>query len=340
MTSSKIKIGDVGMLSYRLPAVPVVSASFSQNQPPRRSYSTLDHSDQSSVALKWELASRTKVLANDPLGLLNPVSSTPASLAPAAQRASSFIHRPFANALSPQIESKTVVKDEDAPSILNLPMSITQLRARLNQTSISALTNAKHFSSIKSFALDRLSDLKTTVKSTTIPLTQSKSLYTVKNSNLIKERNLTRNNSNQKLRGSLSSLNSQQSSNSSTLNTHPFSALEYIGPPSDDSRVFQLDSSNSALQFAASLDNRITPSKIVEMSSCHRCTACHRFLYDEEIMSGWSPDDSELHTNCLHCGERTIPNLTIHIKVIQWWSVECYTCPDIAFRIPILISRS
>jgi len=53
---------------------------------------------------------------------------------------------------------------------------------------------------------------------------------------------------------------------------------------------------------------------VIEISSCNRCTACTQFLYDEEIMHGWSPDDSELHTICVHCGQKTIPNLTIRVK--------------------------
>lgn len=34
----------------------------------------------------------------------------------------------------------------------------------------------------------------------------------------------------------------------------------------------------------------------VEISSCCRCSNCHCLLYDEEIMAGWSADDSNLNT--------------------------------------------
>ena len=34
----------------------------------------------------------------------------------------------------------------------------------------------------------------------------------------------------------------------------------------------------------------------VEMSSCSRCTRCHRLIYDEEIMAGWTAEDSNLNT--------------------------------------------
>jgi hypothetical protein len=35
----------------------------------------------------------------------------------------------------------------------------------------------------------------------------------------------------------------------------------------------------------------------VEMSSCTRCFNCNSVLYDEEIMAGWSADDSNLNTS-------------------------------------------
>ena len=34
----------------------------------------------------------------------------------------------------------------------------------------------------------------------------------------------------------------------------------------------------------------------VEMCSLSRCSACQSLLYDEEIMAGWSADDSNLNT--------------------------------------------
>jgi hypothetical protein len=34
----------------------------------------------------------------------------------------------------------------------------------------------------------------------------------------------------------------------------------------------------------------------VEMCSSSRCKTCKSLLYDEEIMAGWTPDDSNLNT--------------------------------------------
>ncbi len=90
------------------------------------------------------------------------------------------------------------------------------------------------------------------------------------------------------------------------------SALDNIH---DDIKALRLDPSSVAIQINNHDENGSSPIRIIEISSCNRCSACNQFLYDEEIMNGWSPDDSELHTICVHCGVKTMPNLTIHIRV-------------------------
>ncbi|PVD19799.1 hypothetical protein C0Q70_20290 [Pomacea canaliculata] len=52
----------------------------------------------------------------------------------------------------------------------------------------------------------------------------------------------------------------------------------------------------------------------VEMSSCSRCGRCHRLVYDEEIMAGWSADDSNLNTSCPFCPAKFVPNLQVYVK--------------------------
>ncbi|XP_047738254.1 DENN domain-containing protein Crag isoform X2 [Hyalella azteca] len=51
----------------------------------------------------------------------------------------------------------------------------------------------------------------------------------------------------------------------------------------------------------------------VEMTSCSKCHNCHTLLYDEEIMAGWSADDSNLNTKCRYCDRDTVPVLTITV---------------------------
>ncbi|CAF1170719.1 unnamed protein product [Rotaria magnacalcarata] len=315
MTTSDVEIGDIGMLSYRLPVAPKSSQIHNPPTIARRSISCLDNQQDSTTSIKWELTSRTHVLSNDPLGLLNP---TPAVHTPQliVNRTCPIIEKPFANSLS-EIKSNVnyVLKEEEEGSSQSYIPSLTQLRARLNQSGLSALYSPKNLNTIKTFALDRFTDLKSSVKYTTIPLTQSKSLYAVKNQIINKERTLARNNSNSKLRGSMSSLISQQSSNSSSLNTNNINGLD-INNVHDDIKALRIDPSSVAIPINNNNneENSHFPIRIVEISSCNRCSGCHQFLYDEEIMNGWSPDDSELHTRCVHCGEKTIPKLSINIR--------------------------
>ena len=61
---------------------------------------------------------------------------------------------------------------------------------------------------------------------------------------------------------------------------------------------------------------------------------CGGVLFDEEIMAGWTPEDSNLNTECPWCKSRTVPSLSIQVNsfsdfpmmlVLYWY--------DISFRI-------
>ncbi|XP_032452494.1 DENN domain-containing protein Crag isoform X1 [Nasonia vitripennis] len=49
------------------------------------------------------------------------------------------------------------------------------------------------------------------------------------------------------------------------------------------------------------------------LSSASRCHNCSAILYDEEIMAGWQPEDSNLNTTCQFCDKATVPLLTVTI---------------------------
>ncbi|XP_078283560.1 C-myc promoter-binding protein isoform X4 [Rhinoraja longicauda] len=53
------------------------------------------------------------------------------------------------------------------------------------------------------------------------------------------------------------------------------------------------------------------------ISSCSRCQTCDSLVYDEEIMAGWSADDSNLNTKCPFCGNLFLPFLGIEIKDLR-----------------------
>jgi hypothetical protein len=52
----------------------------------------------------------------------------------------------------------------------------------------------------------------------------------------------------------------------------------------------------------------------VDMCSLSKCTSCGALLYDEEIMAGWSADDSNLNTTCQFCNTKLVPTLQIQVK--------------------------
>ncbi|XP_025161601.1 DENN domain-containing protein 4C isoform X4 [Harpegnathos saltator] len=49
------------------------------------------------------------------------------------------------------------------------------------------------------------------------------------------------------------------------------------------------------------------------LSSASKCHHCAAILYDEEIMAGWQPEDSNLNTVCQYCDKATVPLLTVTI---------------------------
>ncbi|KAK4881396.1 hypothetical protein RN001_004715 [Aquatica leii] len=52
----------------------------------------------------------------------------------------------------------------------------------------------------------------------------------------------------------------------------------------------------------------------ITLVSCSQCHNCSVLLYDEDIMSNWSAEDSNLNTLCYTCNKPTVPLLTISVK--------------------------
>uniref|UniRef100_A0A669BZN5 DENN domain containing 4C n=1 Tax=Oreochromis niloticus TaxID=8128 RepID=A0A669BZN5_ORENI len=75
---------------------------------------------------------------------------------------------------------------------------------------------------------------------------------------------------------------------------------------------------------------RITPpprvfSRTVLMSSCSQCRSCEALVYDEEIMAGWTADDSNLNTNCPFCQTVFLPLLHIEFHdLLNEWNSVCF----------------
>ena len=51
----------------------------------------------------------------------------------------------------------------------------------------------------------------------------------------------------------------------------------------------------------------------IQITSCCQCNNCSVTMYDEEILAGWSAEDSNLNTFCHACEKSTVPCLDIQI---------------------------
>ncbi|XP_075224805.1 DENN domain-containing protein Crag isoform X2 [Lycorma delicatula] len=51
----------------------------------------------------------------------------------------------------------------------------------------------------------------------------------------------------------------------------------------------------------------------ISMTTCSKCHNCSSVLYDEEIMAGWVPEDSNLNTKCQFCDKATVPFLSVAV---------------------------
>uniref|UniRef100_A0A8B9RAB5 DENN/MADD domain containing 4A n=1 Tax=Astyanax mexicanus TaxID=7994 RepID=A0A8B9RAB5_ASTMX len=60
----------------------------------------------------------------------------------------------------------------------------------------------------------------------------------------------------------------------------------------------------------------------VRMSNCSRCNTCECLVYDEEIMAGWTADDSNLNSTCPFCGSPFLPLLNVDIRDLTGQALE------------------
>uniref|UniRef100_A0A8C7M8E9 DENN domain containing 4B n=1 Tax=Oncorhynchus kisutch TaxID=8019 RepID=A0A8C7M8E9_ONCKI len=74
------------------------------------------------------------------------------------------------------------------------------------------------------------------------------------------------------------------------------------------------DTTNLAFPLRKSWDtNQEGAGLQVLMSSCSLCRSCNSLVYDEEIMAGWTSDDSNLNSSCPFCSTTFVPLLNAEI---------------------------
>uniref|UniRef100_A0A8C7NLF6 UDENN domain-containing protein n=1 Tax=Oncorhynchus mykiss TaxID=8022 RepID=A0A8C7NLF6_ONCMY len=98
------------------------------------------------------------------------------------------------------------------------------------------------------------------------------------------------------------------------------------GPDSERSDQGSHHTSSSSIYQNCALE--------VLMSSCSQCRSCECLVYDEEIMAGWTADDSNLNTTCPFCRTAFLPLLHVEfhdLRTTTAWVFVClghevYTC--------------
>ncbi|XP_044039653.1 DENN domain-containing protein 4C isoform X1 [Siniperca chuatsi] len=92
-----------------------------------------------------------------------------------------------------------------------------------------------------------------------------------------------------------------------THQTHPTPGRVGRGPDSEQGS--SLHASSSSIYQNCALE--------VLMSSCSQCRSCEALVYDEEIMAGWTADDSNLNTNCPFCRTAFLPLLHVEFHDLR-----------------------
>ncbi|KAK0149403.1 DENN domain-containing protein 4C [Merluccius polli] len=108
-------------------------------------------------------------------------------------------------------------------------------------------------------------------------------------------------------RTSLGSSSGSSDTGRGTHHTHPTPGRGVRGPDSEHSSSHH--ASTSSIYQSCALE--------VLMSSCSQCRSCSALVYDEEIMAGFTADDSNLNTTCPFCGVVFLPLLHVEFNDLR-----------------------
>uniref|UniRef100_A0A8C7HWX3 DENN domain-containing protein 4C n=1 Tax=Oncorhynchus kisutch TaxID=8019 RepID=A0A8C7HWX3_ONCKI len=90
------------------------------------------------------------------------------------------------------------------------------------------------------------------------------------------------------------------------------------GPDSERSDQGSHHTSSSSIYQNCALE--------VLMSSCSQCRSCECLVYDEEIMAGWTADDSNLNTTCPFCRTAFLPLLHVEFHDLRTTTAWVFVC--------------
>uniref|UniRef100_A0A671V5E4 DENN/MADD domain containing 4A n=1 Tax=Sparus aurata TaxID=8175 RepID=A0A671V5E4_SPAAU len=123
---------------------------------------------------------------------------------------------------------------------------------------------------------------------------------------------------------------SPQHGNVTRIRRSPVVGHTNLGSPSTPNRVFRHNSFSGGLALPSKTPHtpdsspdtsrfQPSPNYTIEvlMSSCSLCKTCDCLVYDEEIMAGWTANDSNLNSTCPFCGTAFLPFLNVEIKDLR-----------------------
>ncbi|XP_056375869.1 DENN domain-containing protein 4C isoform X2 [Hyla sarda] len=119
---------------------------------------------------------------------------------------------------------------------------------------------------------------------------------------------------------SVSSLNQSNTSlgSSSSGGTSKQSGINSESTPGKGVKGLESEKSEHGSSLNTSLSSIFQNCAMeVLMSSCSQCQGCKALVYDEEIMAGWTADDSNLNTTCPFCKVTFLPFLNIEFKDLR-----------------------
>uniref|UniRef100_A0A8C5EV22 DENN/MADD domain containing 4A n=1 Tax=Gouania willdenowi TaxID=441366 RepID=A0A8C5EV22_GOUWI len=118
-----------------------------------------------------------------------------------------------------------------------------------------------------------------------------------------------------------------QLSDGSDLDTVSHGSLDSVNDSAErtsiDTDFTKMDSSDDGFSTGEDTDylhpHNNEPCFVLQVLiwSCSLCKTCDCLVYDEEIMAGWTANDSNLNSTCPFCGTAFVPFLSVEIKDLR-----------------------
>lgn len=69
--------------------------------------------------------------------------------------------------------------------------------------------------------------------------------------------------------------------------------------------------------------------RLFRMSFVSSTSSHFKVIYDDDIMAGWSADDSNLNTTCVYCGFSFVPSLSIRLRTRSSFVKNSWYAPSV-----------